>query len=85
MNMNVINTPVLLQSNAKSLKEHIIKINQIIPVKPLRQTDAKNLREHLYRLHTTRKYYDWNNNLFKEKSLFDKFTDKFIEFMNNYF
>lgn len=85
MNMNVINEPVLLRSNAKSFKEHLIKINTLVPVKPLRQTNAKNLQEHLYRIHTTRKYYDYDNKVFTEKSLFDEFTDNIISFVKYYF
>ena len=49
--------PTLLQTNAKSLAEHKIKLNELIPCKPLTRTNSKTLQEHLYRLTNKRKEY----------------------------
>lgn len=49
--------PALLQTNAKSFVEHKVKLNQVLPCKPLTITDSKTLEEHLCRLTNNRKEY----------------------------
>jgi len=40
----------LIQTNAKSLSEHLTKLNILQPCKSLRQTNARSLSEHLTKL-----------------------------------